>query len=181
MPDLNLYELYNRTKNDNISIQFKGALSQEILLLMGDLINANRNVNIEIRKIFSIFVELSQNIMHYSSETEMVNGKEIGIGIIIFTEDKNHYRIYSGNQITNESKNDLLVRFQEIQQFDDTQLKEQIREQRHNPQNPESRGAGIGLMEIARKASGNINVRFYEINQRKSFIELIVEIKKGSN
>jgi hypothetical protein len=87
MLEFDLFNYYNQVKDHNILISFKGALSQEILVEMGDFIKNKISIDKKIKKIFAVFIELAQNIMHYSEEREIVKGKSYGIGVITFTED----------------------------------------------------------------------------------------------
>ncbi len=61
-------------KEKNIVFFFLGALSQEILVEMGNQLKSHLGLSNKLKKIFSVFIELAQNIMHYSDEKEFIAG-----------------------------------------------------------------------------------------------------------
>ena len=179
MKKFDLFDFYKNVKDMNILLQFKGAVSQEILIEIGEMINHHgKRYPKEIQRSFGVFVELSQNIMTYSAETEKVNSKEIGVGLLVFTEDDNSYKIYSGNQVRNEDLSLLTSKIDEINQSDPEKLKEMFKKQIKAPRNKKTKGAGLGLISIARQSKSKIIYRISSINKDISFIELNVNIMK---
>lgn len=181
MPHFDLYEYYKQYSNNNIILAFKGALSQEILVEMGAFIKYKIGLDKKIKRIFSVFVELSQNIMHYSAEREFVerDKKEIGVGIIVFTEDKNDFFVISGNLINKASKENLIKRFEEIRGLDADQLKKLYSEKRRQPPEEGSKGAGLGIIEIARKSNNQLSYSITDVDDDSAFLKVIVKIEKG--
>ena len=174
-----LFRLYRRMKDMNILLLFKGALSQEILLEIGDLITRQmERFPSEIQKSFSVFVELAQNIMKYSDEREIQGDDDVGVGIIVFTEDDDSYKIYSGNRIKEEDRKIIGKRLTEINNADDDELKAIYKEKRKLPLDDTERGPGLGLIEIARRSSGSIDSSINKTDNGKYFLEMIVTIKK---
>lgn len=177
----NLYEYYKQMIGESIILTFKGALSQEILVEMGQLIRNHLSFNKKIKKIFSIFIELSQNIMYYSAEKEIINNKQIGVGIVVFTEASDAYTVYSGNAVKNSDVNSIIQKIETVNKLSDDELKSYFRDERRAASKPESRGAGLGFIEIARKSEEAIKYQICEINDDESFLSLAVRIKKNNN
>ncbi len=179
MTEFDLFDFYQKVKDMNILLQFKGAVSQEILIEIGEMINHHcKQYPTEIQKSFSVFVELSQNIMNYSAEKEVINGKEIGVGLLVFTEDENSYKIYSGNQILNNNISNITNKIDIINQSDCSTLKEMYKKQGKEPRNNKAKGAGLGLIFIARQSKSQIGYTINKINKDISFLELNVKIMK---
>jgi len=181
MEEFDLYDYYRDNKNNNIILSFKGAVSQDILVEIGQIIRNKFGVDKSLKKIFAVFVELSQNIMHYSAE-RVINprdGKDVGVGIILFKEYDDTFMLTSGNQLKNSSRDRVVEKIQRINELNQEQLKELYKEQRRKPQEDESKGAGLGLIEIARKSSENINYKITEIDDENSFFVMNVKFKKG--
>jgi len=179
MSELNLYDIYNQVKDQRILIEFKGGLSQEILMQMGDLINEKIGVDKKIKKIFSVFIELAQNMMKYSAEREIINAKNMGVGLILFTEEEFCYYVYSGNLIENEKLKLTCLCLDKVNSSTDEQLKIMYKEQIKKPMLPNQNGAGLGFIEIARKSKSNIEYRITKVDDKLSFIVMIVKIEKG--
>lgn len=175
MDILNFYQL---TQEKHILLSFKGALSQEILSEMGNLIKSRLSMNKKIKKIFSVFIELSQNIMHYSSEKEQIGDKEIGVGILLFVESDKTYNIISGNLIDNDKVDKLKLHIDKLKAMSQTELKEAYNEQIHKSRNSDSKGAGLGFIDICRKSDGNINYEFSPLDNKNTFFSFISQISK---
>lgn len=175
MDILNFYKL---TQEKHILLSFKGALSQEILSEMGNLIKSRLSMNKKIKKIFSVFIELSQNIMHYSSEKEKVGDKEIGVGILLFLESDNTYNIISGNLMSNDKVEKLRNHIDKLKSMNQEDLKEIYNEQIRKIRTSESKGAGLGFIDICRKSEGNINYEFFQIDDNNTFFSFLAKISK---
>ncbi|PKL85251.1 MAG: hypothetical protein CVV22_08930 [Ignavibacteriae bacterium HGW-Ignavibacteriae-1] len=175
---IDLHEYYDTANRHNVLLSFKGALSQEILVEMGNIVKNRVNLNKKLKKLFSIFVELSQNIMHYSSERVLIDGKEIGVGIILFTENDTNFTIYSGNMVDTQGVRFLTDKIDNLNAMNDDQLKDTYSTSLHADRPVESKGAGLGLIEIARKASGKISYNKHKKDAKNTFVTIKVQIDK---
>jgi hypothetical protein len=181
MLSFDLYDYYQANKKNNILLTFKGSLSQEILVEMGAMIKNKLKIDKKLKKIFAVFVEMAQNIMHYSEEKEYIENenKMIGAGIIVFTESPAHYLVTSGNMISRRNSGKLAARIDEINSQDMDQLKKNYQKQLRKPQPDNATGAGLGLYEIRRKSSDNIFYRIIPVDEEHEFIEISAKINKG--
>lgn len=184
MSELELLEHYKKMRESNIVLDFQGAISQEILVKMVEIIkskfsNEAGKCNIT-KRIFSIFVEMAQNIAKYSAERSYLNDtkKEVGAGIIVVIEKNKKYTIASGNLVKKNSISPITEHLQKINRMDKEELKQfykkQIRSDRENGKD----GAGLGFIEIARKSGNPINYRITPVNDLKSFLILEVRIRE---
>ncbi len=180
MSDFNLYQYYNNSKKNNIILYFKGAVSQEILVEIGLMIRKKFSVEKQIKKIFGVFIELAQNIMHYSAEIEYSHrdDKNVGVGIILFSETKSNFQIISGNQISNENKSSIAGKLDKINSLNLEELKEFYHKQIRVEPEDESKGAGLGFIDMARKSRNKIKYNITEIDEENSFLELTITFIK---
>jgi hypothetical protein len=181
MIDFDLYDYYRNNKDNNIILSFKGAVSQEILVEIGSMIRNKFTMQKDIKKIFSVFVELSQNIMHYSAEREFSQKENtnVGVGIILFSEHLDYFYISSGNLIDNKLVPRITKKIEVINSMDQEELKEYYQEQRRMPQEDGSKGAGLGFIDIARKSGNKIDYEMNVVDDSHSFFVLKVKFKKG--
>ena len=175
-----MFDFYKKIDELNILLLFKGALSQETLIEMGESINnQGSEYKKEIRISFAVFIELAQNIMNYSAERELINGKDVGVGICVFREATDGYHVISGNRIKKEISKSISDKLDIINAADADLLKQMYKEQRKNTrQNTNS--AGLGLMDIARKSGSNIEYYITDIDDATSFLEMNIKITKGN-
>lgn len=175
---MDLLNIYKLMKEKNIVFSFKGALSQEILVEMGNQLKSHLGLSNKLKKIFSVFIELAQNIMHYSDEREFIAGSEKGVGIVLFTETDEYFKVISGNLVENSKVDFLKNRLEYLKSLPNNELKNLYSEQIRNRRESNSKGAGLGFIEICRKSDSNIDYKFYPFNENLYFFSLVVIISK---
>ncbi|MDC1068472.1 SiaB family protein kinase [Candidatus Kapabacteria bacterium] len=181
MLSFDLFEYYNNNKRNNIILTFKGAVSQEILVEIGSIIRNQFNIHKSIKKIFAVFVELAQNIMHYSAETEfsIKEAKDVGVGIILFSENDKEFYITSGNMVPTSLGKKVVDKIENVNKMSEIELKEYYKEQRRMPQADGSKGAGLGFIDIARKSDSKIEYQLNDTNNDgEAFLVITVKFCK---
>ncbi len=177
MEALEIYKAVKKT--DSIKFVFWGGLTQEILVEFANYMKSQYFRTKMANKLLSVFVELWQNIMHYSSERVILDDKEIGSGIIIFAEHDFKYIISSGNKVVITKKDKITNRLMQYKGKNSNELKELYFKIINQDTELDSKGAGLGFVEIARKCNGNFDFSFTDLDENYSFFELNVEIAKG--
>jgi hypothetical protein len=173
-----LLELQGFLRDKGIMICFSGRLSQELIEEYGAAVKKymeteDRPMN-EIFNIFSIFIEQTQNIKNYCSSIaedacfELVHQSSI---ITIGKTEQGSY-ISSGNYIKNEHVEKLTQRVEKLIPLDKTALKKLYKDQLREAPEDSSQGAGIGLIEMARKATVPLQFTVSPVDEQLSFFTL---------
>jgi uncharacterized protein DUF6272 len=182
---INLAQINQDFDRRGIFLNLAGPLSQNLMVEMGSLMKTKMKLegsdSATIRKVFSVLVELNQNIIHYSSEktsemSESPIDNQDGCGIISIGRENNHYFLLSGNLINNERVTQLNQRLGLIVKMDKEELKKEYHLQRKIGPEETSKGAGLGLIDIARKASQPLGYRFDKIDEVHSFFSLKIMV-----
>lgn len=176
-----LFEINQDFYQQGVFLNLSGPLSQSLMVEMGRFMKtqmrlSGSDVN-TIHKVFSVLVELNQNIIHYSVD---VNRKtrldqapdKSGWGIISMGHHGGHYFLLSGNVINQHKVEPLRNRLLELQNMTRDQLKAEYQKKRKEQPAEDSKGAGLGLIEMARKASRPLEFRFDPIDADFSFFSL---------
>lgn len=166
-----------------ILFSFSGYLSEGILYSLGDTLRHKMTLDetdlTTIKKVFSVFIEQAQNIIRYSSEKVLGNvGKEIELssGMVTIGTENGRFFIVCANNILEEDVPRLKHRLETLQKMDKDEIKAYYKEQLREAPDEKSRGATIGLIEIARRASEPIEFDFDRIDDDKYFFCLKVSI-----
>ncbi len=181
MTDSDLFSLYSSGGLEKTILMFKGLLTQDILVVLAEMLTNNLSNDPRqktTKKMFSIFVELAQNIHRYSSEKFNVDGREIGAGIVLVNEFKTYYTLISGNIIENDKLEVLQEHLAQINTMDEEELKNYRKEKLRQKRDNGEKGAGVGLVDIARKASRHIELRVKALENNKSFISFYILLEK---
>jgi len=170
-----IQHFYHQLQDKGIIFSFSGPISQSLLEGIGQTLKQKMTLeetskNI-IQKVFSIFVELMQNIINYSAQrvTAEAAEQEISYGVLIVGKEENHFYIISGNYIQENQEDALQEKLTNIRTMDHEELKKYYKQQRRAPVDDASKGAGLGFIEMARKASQPIEFKIARMENGYSF------------
>jgi hypothetical protein len=137
------------------------------------------------QSIFSIFIEQINNMMMYAADKEYKtdpSGKalEISKGIIVLGVEDSTFFIQSGNVVTDKNAVILKDRIDYLNTLGKKELRQYYKKQLNvKDDNPESRGAGIGLIEIARRASDSIVYEFEPLGDGLQYFTMYITVEQG--
>ncbi|MCP4757629.1 MAG: hypothetical protein GY866_42775 [Proteobacteria bacterium] len=176
-----LYHIDRDFHDRGIFLNLSGPLSHDLMVEMGDLMKTKMKLegfNIStILNAFSVLVELNQNIIHYSAEkisdkNPAENKEGTGCGIISMGRENGSYFLLSGNLIENRKVGKLCDQLDALIKMNKEELKKHYKIKRRQDADNESKGAGLGLIEMARKASRPLEYKFQKIDDTHSFFSL---------
>ncbi len=126
-----------------------------------------------IRSVFHFFVEQVQNIIRYSTEFEKsIEGpSEFRYGLVIVGHRDDTHFVTCVNLIDNNNVPQLKSTLDQIHSMDNTQLKKLYKQILRSDSPDQSKGAGVGFIDIARKAT-KFEYDFIEINESSSYFSL---------
>ncbi len=134
------------------------------------------------KRLFSVFIEMAQNISYYSAEiNHFGSGKDkYGVGTIMIYEDDEHYVLTAGNLIDKEFGEAITARCQEINELSTEELRNLKKELRSTPRKDGQKGGNIGLVHMALKSGEPLGVETKDVDEQYSFFVLKAKIIKGS-
>lgn len=178
--ELNLLELQKVLQGYGVLINFSGRFTQEIIEELGDAvkkyIETEDTSQHDTYNVFSVFIEQTQNIKNYSAQKEGTPfGERIAnSGIVAIGRSENGYFVSSGNIIEEKDIAPLIGKLDEISAQDKTGLKKMYKEQLKKELPPGSLGAGLGLIDMARRSPLPLQYSVYRIDAHLSFFTLTV-------
>ncbi|MBQ3634184.1 MAG: SiaB family protein kinase [Bacteroidales bacterium] len=119
------------------------------------------------KKAFHCFVECAQNLFHHI-EPESGVEERFGcgrMGVIVMSKEGEQCRITTGNFIPKEKQPILQKQIDRINALDETELRSLYRETMNNKRFSEKGGAGIGMIDMARKSGNKLKCDFYTIKE----------------
>jgi len=182
--NLSLYDLYIELKAKQIIFCYSGPIDQSSIEGVGTTLRRNLVIdeagNTTTISVFSIFVEQVQNILNYSAEKlseaeKLENELRIGI-VVIGREENNDYFVYCGNRVYNNDITRISNQLDMIKKLNKDELKSLYKERRRMEPEPGSKGAGLGLIEMARKSSRPFEYSFVKIDDLFSFFSIKVVV-----
>ncbi len=180
-------ELFDSIQDTIMEYSYRGSFTTKITDTILSLTEANlQNENVEkkIRKrVFFIIVEGLQNVTrHQSSDDSDELAGYPGLFVVQYKSDG--YYITTGNLINSSHKNIIKKQIDKINGLNEDQLKHYSLEILDEGEFSEKGGAGLGLIEIARKSGSKLIYDFETINQEYAFFYLhtkIIDIDNENN
>lgn len=179
--DLNLIDYYISAGDHKVLMYFKGSFDELMLAKMSKFLRDRFPETPRAgKKVFAVFMEVAENISHYSSETSSFDeGRQRGIGTILIHEGDEFYHLTAGNLITSAAAEEIQTKCAHINELDVDALRELKRETLGQPREEGQRGGHIGLIQVAIKSENPINFELHKVNDRFSFFVLSAKVKKN--
>lgn len=171
-----MYGYYKELDKRGIILYFNGPISQSVVEGIADMMRqkmrlTDAGLSIS-QKVFGVLVEQMQNIINYSVDKHHP-GEDgmggIGTGQIVVGQDEGEFYVACGNKIEKGLEQNIRVKLEAIKDMDKDELKSYYKEQRRNGSDAFSKGAGLGFIEMARKASYPLDYKIEPINDEMSY------------
>jgi len=177
-----LIDIQKNLQASNILTCFSGRFSQGLIEEMGEAVKkhmeSEEKPKNDIFSVFSIFIEQTQNIKNYMATKidKDIYSYFSKSSIVCIGKNQEEYFIWSGNLIENHDIKKLENKLEIVSKASKDELKMLYKEQLKNNSEPDNIGAGIGLIEIARKAKKPIEYNFEYFENGFSFYEIRVVV-----
>lgn len=163
--DCTFFELAQRR---NVIFYHMGYFSHSIVAAMAEVVKLQLEVSgvggPTRRKLFSSFVELSQNIIHYSSDALPPSGLENEAprqGAVCITADAGHHLMLCANPISSADVDSLRDKLEPLRNMSLEQIKQAYKASLRADTPEDSKGAGLGFLTMARDASAPLEFAFH--------------------
>jgi hypothetical protein len=111
------------------------------------------------RKVFSTFMEMAQNILHYSNA--QAAGERMPAGALGVVRSGEGYEVLCGNFLPAGQVERVRGKLESIRAMEPDQVRQAYRRQlASEEEDPDSKGAGLGLLTMAASARAPIEYRF---------------------
>ena len=158
-------------------ISYKGPFLEGILSKMSEMIRESFTIDYVLkRKSVSVFLELAQNVYYYSTDTVLINNKEFGIGAVMIIKNGDKFTFKTGNKIPVDFLDLLIERCELVNSLNSNQLRDLKRNVRSIDTDNGSKGAGLGLIQIAITTNQKIEFEYTETKDDSIFFSLSIEL-----
>lgn len=169
-----VFDLFEDMQRNNLNYIYRGLFTQTItddILLLTEACMSNVGEDSKIKKrIFTILVEGLQNVTRHQE----IDGNEAATdpnqaGIFIIQNQGGKYYITTGNPILKANIPTLTKQLEKINGLDPEALKLFYKEVLNDNKISNKGGAGLGLIEMARKSGNKLDFGFSDINDNYSY------------
>jgi hypothetical protein len=176
----NVSEFYDQLTKEGIIFCFCGSASQLIVEGIGETLlkrmEAEQTDSSVVGKVFQVFVEQMQNIVRHSAEkivSDKNQDEQLRAGIVVVGKKKDRFFVRCGNFVENDQAEQLRNKLPALQAMTKDELKALYREERRKVASQKGmKGAGLGFIDMARKASEPIDFEITRIDEKRSFFSM---------
>ena len=174
-----IYEYYTMMNEDNIMLAFKGGVTSDLLTSLLQVAESKLETMKEPpkvkKKIFNILVECFQNVYHHLDKPTKIDDVTQS-AILMVGKEEDDYVIMTGNHIDLDKVQKLKNKIDMVNALDKDGLKSLYREVLNNEEITDKGGAGLGIIDIARRSGEKLDYEFKEINKEHSYFSLKVKV-----
>ncbi|MFM1876314.1 MAG: hypothetical protein RL266_2051 [Bacteroidota bacterium] len=162
-----------RIKESDVLMVYKGDFGKDSIMPIIQIIEEKMRAENEVgpKAFFLILVELLQNVSRHNIEND---GMKDGIFMITEGEDGNYWTSV-GNVVSRQTMDLLKEKIDQLNGMDAMELKKAYKQTLREGSFSDKGGAGLGLIEIARKSSDKLDYSFDDMGNGKFFFTFNVK------
>lgn len=179
---MSLFKYYEEMHDNGVILYFNGPVSQSVVESIAELMRSKMRAEEagmgSVQRVFAVLVEQMQNIVRYSTERHVDNPEQQGEmahgQVVVGREEDGRFFVACGNRILAEDSGDLAEQIELLQSMDRDELKAYYKERRKAPDCVTHKGAGLGFVEMARKAARPLDYDIVPVDGSTSFFSMKV-------
>ncbi len=176
--DISVYQLFELLYKEKVEYIYRGEFDSKItdaILSIAEVNFGDQKNSLKVKKrVFFILVEGLQNITRHQEQVK--DADDYNEGFLVIQRKQNEYVITTGNLIKNEDIKELKNNLDNINSLSKEELKQYYRQILDNNTFSKKGGAGLGLIEIARKSGNKISYDFRKISNTHSYFYMQTKI-----
>ncbi|QIM50572.1 hypothetical protein G9Q38_13190 [Pusillimonas sp. DMV24BSW_D] len=156
----------------NVIFYYEGYFSQTIIAAVSDAVKMRTEqvgaANTTRRKLFSSFIEMTQNIIHYSVDAYVTQdnrqfNNEVRHGSICISTQAGRFYLHCANPVNAAVAHQLQQKLEHLRSLTIDDIKREYKRTLRSETPDDSKGAGLGLLTVARDASAPLEFEFTPI------------------
>lgn len=175
------YQLFTRVKDSDFEYIYRGGFSQKIsknLLSLAETNVKKTAGRTDLKnRIYFVMVEGLQNITKHGDDKDTDEIKDEETGMFAIQKQKGKYYITTGNIINKDSEKSLKPKLDQLNILEKNQLNKLRKDILVTGDLSEKGGAGLGLIEMARKSGKKLVYEFDPLDDKASFFYFRTEIQ----
>ena len=176
-----LFILFKEFESYSLSYIYKGifnpGLTDKILSLAENNMNLTGESSKTQKKVYFVMVETLQNITRHQD----LNQKEENHAFFVVLNRNGEYSLTSGNIIDDSKTEELKNSIEKINSLNPDELKEYYKFVLENTGMSEKGGAGLGLIDMARKSGNKLLYHFRKLTDKSSFFYFNTKVHSENN
>ncbi len=170
------HEFFRLIEDDNLSLFYRGDFADDITVRLIDLSESHfkegkEQMSIK-KKVSFLMAECFQNVIRYGDEIKAEGPLHDQSGYFMTRNHSNKFYIASGNLVEQSKIHLLKEKIENINKLGKEELKQLYIKVLGKDEFTAKGGAGLGLIEMARKSGRKLEAEFEKINDKMAYFYL---------
>jgi hypothetical protein len=126
------------------------------------------------KRLFMFVLESLQNVSRHSDKTEHADKS-----LVVYSKTDFGYTVTTGNVLLTSATNELRAKLEEINHLQSDEIRERYRQMLSSSEFTSKGGAGLGLMEMAKKTGNKLDYDFVSVDGQYSYFILSKTVDAG--
>ncbi|MBY0455099.1 MAG: biofilm regulation protein kinase SiaB [Burkholderiaceae bacterium] len=174
---LDLFALRENFDHERILLCFNGPITSALIEEIGNALRSHLRVLKEspsaVTDVFSAYVEMTQNIRRYVEQKPHIQDASV---IVVSRDGQGRHMVSAGNTVEVADGERLVARIHELAALSKEQLKALYKTQLRRPREELEGSAGLGFIDIARKAAEPLHCTLRPLDSDRAFFTLRVTL-----
>ena len=126
------------------------------------------------KRLFMFVLESLQNVSRHSNQSQHAN-----MSMVVYSKTNSGYTVTTGNVLPTSGINDLKVKLDEVNKLETKEIRNVYRQMLSTAEFSSKGGAGLGLIEMAKKTGNKLDFDFVTIDDNYSYFILSKTVDSG--
>jgi hypothetical protein len=168
----------DKMMKERLMFVYRGAVTNEnsanlLLLLEKEMENSEFGF-VGRKRLFMFVLESLQNVTRHSNKSHHAN-----MSLVVYSKTNNGYTVTTGNVLPTSAINELKAKLDEINNLETKEIRSVYRQMLSTSELSNKGGAGLGLIEMAKKTGNKLDYDFVPIEDEYSYFVLSKTVDAG--
>ena len=126
------------------------------------------------KRLFMFVLESLQNVSRHSNQSQYAD-----MSLVVYSKTDSGYTVTTGNVLPTSNINDLRQKLDEINNLDTKEIRNVYRQMLSTAEFSSKGGAGLGLIEMAKKTGNKLDYDFVNLDDEYSYFILSKTVDSG--
>jgi hypothetical protein len=164
-------KIRNKMMKERLMFVYRGVVTKDnsvplLMLLEKEMENSEFGF-VGRKRLFMFVLESLQNVSRHSNGSQHAS-----MSLVIYSKENGGYTVTTGNVISSSNIGDLKKRLDEINNLESGEIRNVYRQMLSNSEFSKKGGAGLGLIEMAKKTGNKLDYDFVSLDNENSYFIL---------
>ncbi len=165
------HQVRDKMMHERLMFAYRGVVTNEnssaLLMLLEKEMEKAEFGFVGRKRVFMFVLESLQNVSRHSDRNDLSD-----MSLVVYSKSNGGYTVTTGNVISTSNIGDLKKRLDEINHLPAGEIRSVYRQMLSNSEFSSKGGAGLGLIEMAKKTGNKLDYDFLKLDEENSYFIL---------